>query len=120
MKVAISAEGSTPDSRVDTRFGRAKYFVIADTETGDFKAVDNEQTLNVPQGAGIQSAQTVAQSGASAVISGHVGPKAFRALNAAGIDVLLASDMTVAQALDKFSRGELEKVSAPDVEGHWI
>jgi len=120
MKVAVSAEGNTLESRVDMRFGRAKHFIVVDIETGDYEAVDNEQILNIPQGAGIQAAQTVAQLGVENVISGHIGPNAFRTLNAAGVGIFLAGEDTVAETIERFKRGELENVGEPDVEGHWV
>ena len=83
MKIAITSQGPSLDSLVDPRFGRAKHFILADTEADAFTAHDNAQNLNAPQGAGIQAAQTVARLGAEAVLTGHVGPKAFAVLKAA-------------------------------------
>jgi len=120
MKVAVSAEGNTLESRVDMRFARAKQFIVVDTETGDCEAVDNEQILNIPQGAGIQAAQTVTQLGVESVITGHIGPNAFRTLNAAGVGIFLAGEGTVAETIETFKRGELESIGDPDVEGHWV
>ena len=87
MNIAITSTGSTLESAIDPRFGRAKFFVVVDTETGSFKAHDNRQNLQATQGAGIQAAQNVAALGVQAVISGNAGPKAFRVLSAAGIAV---------------------------------
>jgi len=42
MKIAISATGSDLDAEVDPRFGRCRYYIIADPETGEFEAVNNE------------------------------------------------------------------------------
>ncbi len=61
MKIVVTAQGSNLDSPVDPRFGRARYFLLIDTDTGQFTAHDNVQNLNAPQGAGIPAAQTVAQ-----------------------------------------------------------
>ena len=106
-------------SAVDPRFGRAKFFIVVDTETNDSAAHDNAQNLNAAQGAGIQAAETVARLGAEAIITGNVGPKAFRALNAAGIKVLLTKDGTVADAFRKFKAGELMEAANASVESHW-
>ena len=64
MKIAISSEGTSLESPVDPRFGRAKYFALVDTDTGECSFHDNTQNLNAPQGAGIQAAQAVANLGA--------------------------------------------------------
>lgn len=39
MKVCFSSIGDSTDSILDQRFGRAAYFVIADTETMIFEIV---------------------------------------------------------------------------------
>ena len=41
MKVAVSATGPQLADLVDPRFGRCRYYVIADSETLDFQAVEN-------------------------------------------------------------------------------
>ena len=120
MKVAITAQGADLSSTVDPRFGRAKYFIIADTESGGFEAVDNAQNLNAPQGAGIQAAQNVSAKGAEVLITGHCGPNAFRTLSAAGIKVVVGAEGTVSEALEKFKAGELKESEGADVEGHWV
>ncbi len=119
MNIAITATGSTLESAVDPRFGRAQFFVAVDTETGSFTAHDNRQNLQATQGAGVQAAQNVAALGVQAVISGNVGPKAFRVLNMAGIAVHLCDGGSVADALARFREGELKAVDAANVEGHW-
>ena len=78
MKIIITSEGTSLESPVDPRFGRAKHFILVDTDTGEFSSHDNAQNLNAPQGAGIQAAQTVARLGAEAVLTGHVGPRRSR------------------------------------------
>ena len=119
MKIAITATGKEISSAVDPRFGRAKFFIVVDTDTNDSAAHDNAQNLNAAQGAGIQAAETVARLGAEAIITGNVGPKAFRALNAAGIKVLLIKDGTVADAIRMFKVGELPEAVTANVDGHW-
>ena len=120
MKVAITSQGAELSSAVDPRFGRAKYFIIADTESGGFKTVNNAQNLNAAQGAGIQAAQNVSAKGAEVLITGHCGPNAFRTLSAAGIKVVVGAEGTVAEALEKFKAGELKESEGADVEGHWV
>lgn len=108
MKVAITSQGEKMDSMVDERFGRARWFIVVDTETGEYQAVSNEQNLNASHGAGIQAAENVCRYGVEAVITGHCGPKAFRALNAAGIKIFTGAEGTVSETLDKFKKGELD------------
>jgi len=119
MKIIITSEGPWLTSRVDPRFGRAKHFVLFDTETGDTSSHDNAQNLNAAQGAGIQAAQTVAQLGAEAVLTGHVGPKAFTALQAANIAVYTGASGTVSEAIEQFKSKQLPLAAKANVEGHW-
>lgn len=119
MKIAVSTSGDNPAAALDSRFGRAARFLIYNTDTKDFKSIDNAQNLNAPQGAGIQAAQTVANAGAEAVITGHCGPKAFRVLQVAGIKVYNCQAATVEEALGLLAEGTLQVASEADVEGHW-
>jgi len=119
MKIAITSQSQGLDAIIDSRFGRARIFVIYDMETEQTSYIDNVQNLNAAQGAGIQSAQTVSKSGAQALITGHCGPKAFRALTAAGIKIFNAPETTVAQAIELYKNGTLVQASDADVDGHW-
>ena len=120
MKIAITSQGEKLSSEIDLRFGRAKYLLVVDTETGNFEVHDNELNLNAAQGAGIQTGQNMANLGAEAVITGNVGPNAFKTLNAADIKIFLAERQTVREAIDLFKAGELKEVDQANVEGHWI
>ena len=115
MKIVITATGTEISSSVDPRFGRARHFIAVDTETNASDAHDNTQNLNAAQGAGIQAAEAVARLGAQAVITGNVGPKAFRTLSAAGVKVYLTEAHTVAEAVRRFNAGELKEVTSPSV-----
>jgi predicted Fe-Mo cluster-binding NifX family protein len=119
MKVVFTASGSGLEAPLDSRFGRAPKFLVYDTATSSFEIVDNKQNVDATQGAGIQSAETVARLGAKALVSGHCGPKAFRVLMAAGIKVFHTDAPTVAEALAQYREGRLTEARAADVDGHW-
>jgi predicted Fe-Mo cluster-binding NifX family protein len=76
--------------------------------------------MNAPQGAGIQSAGTVSRAAVTAVITGHIGPKAYRVLDKAGVDIYLTDTSTVKDAISRFESGMLNKTQSPDVKGHWM
>ena len=120
MKVAVTAQGRELGGQMDQRFGRAKFLIVADTETGDFQIHDNIVNLNAAQGAGIQTGQNIANLDVEAVITGNVGPNAFRTLNAANVKVFLSETQTVQGAVDLFKEGKLEEVKRANVEGHWV
>jgi len=50
MKIAISSSGTTLESDIDPRFGRAQNFIVIDTETMKFDIKENTQNLSLPQG----------------------------------------------------------------------
>jgi len=120
MKVAVTAQGRELNSPVDPRFGRARFFIVADTDTGAFSVADNAQNLNAAQGAGIQAGRNVVELGVEAVITGHVGPKAFATLQAGGVNIYTGATGSVADAIEQFKAGTLKESSRADVEGHWV
>ncbi|MEW5937265.1 MAG: NifB/NifX family molybdenum-iron cluster-binding protein [Candidatus Thermoplasmatota archaeon] len=117
MKVAITAVGETLDSAVDPRFGRCRYFIIIDTETMGFEAIENESAMGMG-GAGPQAAQAIFNKGARVVITGNVGPNAFQVLKAAGITVLTGASGTVREMVARYMNGELTETDAPTVSSH--
>ena len=120
MKIAVTSTGRTLESAMDPRFGRAEFFIVVDTETMAFEVRENSQNLDLPQGAGIQAGKNVADTGARAVITGNLGPKAYHVLNAAGIRTVTGVSGTVQEAVRRFKAGELEDAGGPNVEGHWV
>ncbi len=121
MKIAITAAGDGWEAPVDERFGRAAAFAVIDLDVDppSLTTVSNEQNRQAAQGAGIQAADNVAKSGVGIVVTGHVGPKAFRALAAGKIEVYTGVRGTVRQAFEDFQAGSLNKAAGSDVEGHW-
>jgi predicted Fe-Mo cluster-binding NifX family protein len=114
MKLCITSRGTTLESMVDARFGRAPYFLIVATETKEFHAVKNT-ALTTGRGAGVVAVQVLSDLGAEALLTGIVGPNAFQALKTAGIKAYegaLETD-TVATALNKFTEGRYREASGP-------
>jgi predicted Fe-Mo cluster-binding NifX family protein len=117
-KIAVTSDGPTLDDQVDPRFGRAAGFMIVDLETGESQYVDNGASQARSQGAGIQAAETVARTGATVVLTGHVGPKAFQALSAAGLKIAHnLENMTVRQAIENFKKGNVAWATPEDARG---
>lgn len=119
MKIVFATSGAGLDAPLDGRFGRAPKFLVYDLDTNTFELIDNRQSLNAAQGAGIQAAETVARSGAKALVTGHCGPKAFRVLSVAGVKIYNTDAPTVAAALEEYRAGRLTEAVSADVEGHW-
>ncbi len=119
MKIAVTSMDGTMKGMVDERFGRARKLIVYDVETGSFEVSENSNQMNLAQGAGIQAAQNVINLGVGAVISGHLGPKAFQVLQSAGVEAYSAVNMTVADAIKQYREGSLNKFAGADVQGHW-
>jgi len=120
MKIAVTSQGPDLDSAVDPRFGRARYFIVVDTESGDATAHSNEQNLAAAQGAGIQAGRTVIGLGVAAVVTGNVGPKAFATLLAGKVAVYTGAEGSVREAVEQFKAGRLRAAEGANVEGHWV
>lgn len=119
LKIAISAKGPGLEANLDSRFGRAKWIVIYDTESKEFESVDNAENYNAPQGAGIKTAAMVVDKGCSAVISGHLGPKAFDVIKRSDIKVYYKEGGSVKEAIEDFENGKLTQSNQANIQGHW-
>jgi predicted Fe-Mo cluster-binding NifX family protein len=118
LKICVSSSGNNLEAQLDPRFGRCPYLIIIDTETMQFEAIPN-LAAGTREGAGIYAAQTIANKGAKLVITGNVGPNAFRALSAADIKIMTDASGTIAEVIEKFKNGKLRKTGAPTVSGHF-
>jgi len=118
MKICVSATANNLEAQLDPRFGRCSYFVIVDSENMQFEAISNTASGAIG-GAGIQAAQTIANKDAKVVITGNVGPNAFRALKAAGIEIVTGASGTVKEVVDRYKSGKLQSTGAPTVSGHF-
>jgi predicted Fe-Mo cluster-binding NifX family protein len=107
-------------SPVDPRFGRARYFLVFDTADDCLTVISNDQNLNAAQGAGIQAAENVARQNVEIVVAGNFGPKALRALRAAGVKAAQWADGTVGEAIEHARNNKLEFSDEASVEGHWM
>jgi predicted Fe-Mo cluster-binding NifX family protein len=117
MKICVSATAENLEAQLDPRFGRCLYLIVVDSGTMQFVAIPN-MAAGATGGAGIQAAQTIADKGVKVVITGNVGPNAFRALSAAGIEIVTGASGTVREVVEKFKKGELGKTDAPTVGEH--
>ena len=118
MKIAITATGPTLDAAVDPRFGRCPYFLVVDTETMSAEGIDNANAA-LGSGAGIQSAQLMADRGVQAVLTGNCGPNAHATLSAAGIGVIVGCSGAVREVVEQFKAGGLAPAAEPNVTGHF-
>ncbi len=118
MKIAVTSQGQTLDDAVDPRFGRCPFFLIIDPDTLACEALPNPH-IELGSGAGIQSAQFMAERGVTVVLTGNCGPNAFRSFGAAGIQVITGVTGTARQAAEAYKSGRLAKASTPNVPSHF-
>ena len=105
MKIAIPVDEGKEN--VCVSFGRAPWFLIHDTETGVSELMENP-AAEAQGGAGIQSAQFVADSGAAALITVRCGQNAAEVFQAAGISIYQAEGASAAENLKALAEGRLQ------------
>jgi predicted Fe-Mo cluster-binding NifX family protein len=120
MKIALPVDGDNLEGLIAGSFGRTKKFIIVDEDTLEYEIKDNTQNLQAAQGAGIQSAQNITETGAEAVISLHLGPKAHRVLKGSGIKIYTAQKGTIKENIDALKAGKLTEMESANMESHWV
>jgi predicted Fe-Mo cluster-binding NifX family protein len=118
MKICITSQGNMLDSEVDPRFGRCAYFLIVNTDTMEFEAVENSSAQTMG-GAGIQAGKFVLDKGVKAVLTGNVGPNAFQTLQAGGIEIITNVSGKVRDIVNQYKNGELKATGGPNVQSHF-
>ena len=120
MRIAITAQDQNLETEVDQRFGRTPYFLLVDTDSLAIEVVENKQSFDLPQGAGIQAAQNIVPHKPVAVLTGNCGPKAFKVLEAAGIEVVTGVKGKIGEAVKDYVDGVYQRAEGANVEGHWV
>jgi len=118
MKIAVSSSGPTLDDSVDAHFGRCVYFLVIDPDTLEFEPIQNPNIV-LGHGAGIQSAQLLANKGVTVVLTGNCGPNAFQTFGTAGIQVITGVSGQVREAVRMYKSGGMTSASGPNVQGHF-
>ena len=111
MKIAISATGQNKESLLDRRFGRCDYFLIYDTEAGEYKAIGNNG-VSSGGGAGIAAASQVIEENVSVIITGNLGPNAFELIEKAGIKAYSCEALPVFRTVEMFQKNGLSEINA--------
>jgi predicted Fe-Mo cluster-binding NifX family protein/ferredoxin len=118
MKIAVTSTGPSLDDNVEARFGRCPYFLIIDTDTMQFEAIENPN-IAIGGGAGIQSAQLMSEKGVTVVLTGNCGPNAFNVFGQAGIQVIVGVSGAVRNAVEQFKADGFSSASGPNVANHF-
>ncbi len=119
MRICITCLGDNLKSPIDPRFGRAQFLLLLD-ENGKLKDTIKNPGLGARGGAGIAAAQELANRKVDILITGNIGPNAFRVLNISNIKIFLAAPRTsVKDAFQMWKDNKLDKVKKPSVSGHF-
>ena len=91
MKIAVSSTGNSIVNKMDQRFGRCKDFAIYDTDSKEYKFIENPGT-HMQSAAASSAAELIADNAVCKVVSGNFGPKAENTLKSFGITMINAKD----------------------------
>ena len=111
MKICVTATTGSLDSTMDPHFGRAQYFIIVDPETMEFEALENPGVSTL--GLGIQVAQKIVKRDTNVLLTGKIGPEAFRVLSEEKVMVVTGVSGSVTFAVEQFKKGALKPADAP-------
>lgn len=104
MKVVIPSDDKTI---IADHFGRAKFFMVYDTESNQIQILDNQENSLSSQGAGIQAANMVLEAKAEVLITNDLGPKAEKVIKGSTLKVIMVdSREQLNVVIDKFKSGE--------------
>ena len=111
MKIAVSSTDKNIESNVSDVFGRCPYFIIAEIKDQKIEKTEGIENKSTDQmsGAGISTAQLMAEKNVNAVITGNVGPRAFDVLKQFNIEVYTGSG-AIKKVLQEFINGKLKKI----------
>jgi Uncharacterized conserved protein len=110
MKIAFATDGNNLKDKIALHFGRAKSFLIFDTEKETFEVFENPEIKGkeLPP-------DFLAKQGVKAVIVFSLGPKAFEKFKNYKIEVFKAIEGTILENIEKFKAGNLKKLSKEDI-----
>lgn len=116
--IAVTARSEQLNGQMDGRFGRCKRFILYDKDTGEFETYDNP-ARGASSGAGVNAAQFLVEWNVETLLTGNVGPKAMRTLQAAGIQVYADVSGTVEKAIEDYKSGRLKPAKEASVDAHF-
>jgi predicted Fe-Mo cluster-binding NifX family protein len=119
MKICVSAISESIDGKVDQRFGRCAYFILVDADAMKYEVVANN-AANATSGAGIQAVQSVADNGVDVILTGNIGPNAYRVLSSAGTQIFMGVTGTDRKRVARFKNRKSIARSTPTVSGHRV
>lgn len=116
--VVVPSEGAALASPVSPMFGRSRYFLIVDTNTGDTKVIKNEFRTET-HAVGLRVAHLILNEKAGVAVARNIGPEPFNNLTARGVVVYVGNPRTVREAVQQLTDGKLVRAQEPTVQVHF-
>jgi len=106
MKIAFATDGKDLEAKIASHFGRARNFLLYDTEKRSFDVFENPELKGKEFPPDFLKSKNV-----DIVIAFSLGPRAFEKFKNYKIRIFKAIDGTVLENIEKFKEGELKKLS---------
>ena len=113
MKYLIASEGNSLESTVSGHFGRAPFFLIYDDETKTLSAMANDGSLDPHL-----VIRDNAKGGVKKMVCGGIGPHAYQVAEKFNVEVCIASEISVSEAVKLAEEGKLPVTTGPTVHHH--
>lgn len=108
MKIAIPIEEENGlDSKFSEHFGRSSYFLIVDESGNILEKIEN---IEDHKKRGIHPPTFLKAKGVEVILASSIGYHALELSKKLGIKVFLGEAETVKEILEKYKKGELERV----------
>lgn len=119
MRIALPVDERTKDTAVCVSFGRAPFFMIADTEAHTEAFIENTAAAS-QGGAGIKAAQLVVDQAVTVLLTPRVGENAADVIQGAGIQMYRTIKGSAHAAIEAYQNGQLTLLDEvhPGHHGH--
>lgn len=119
MKILIPTNKEAKSDGICASFGRAPYFMVVDTESGEETFVVNPGA-NSSGGAGVIASQAVVDTKVEAVLTPRIGKNSADVIAASGIVIYKSISENVDENIQLLKEAELEVLSDihPGFHGH--
>ena len=115
-RIAVSSLGRTLNSKVGP-LARCPYIFVFEGSPENYRVVESRPKGEAHE-RGPSAAQTLAKLNVGTVITGTIGPRAYKVLESAGIHVKGGCTGTVSSAVKKCAAGKLEDCKGATFAGH--
>lgn len=99
--IAVKEDAGTR-SEIDSRFGRANYFMVYDMDEEKIISVEENKFKREGHGVGIKTAGTAVEKGCSLVIGAQPGPKAEQIFDEGKIEMFIVAEGNVEDVIKKY------------------